>query len=36
MERPAGAHGIAGCVKVHQQAADDGEQDGGQLGSAEA
>src|SRR3954467_7895281 len=31
-----GACGFAGCVEVHEEAADDGEYEGGQLGSAEA
>jgi hypothetical protein len=30
------AFGITGCVEVHEQAADDGKHDGGQLGPAEA
>ena len=29
VERLVGAHGIAGCVEVHEQAADDGKHDGG-------
>src|SRR3954466_6809151 len=35
-EGPVRACGVAGCVEVHQEAADDGEHDGGKLGSAEA
>jgi hypothetical protein len=30
------AFGVTGCVEVHEQAADDGKHDGGQLGPAEA
>ena len=30
------ARGIAGCIEVHKEAADDCEHDSGQLGSAEA
>jgi hypothetical protein len=36
MEGLVDAFGVAGCVEVHEQAADDGEHDGGQLGPAEA
>ena len=36
MERVIGSYGIPGGVEVHEQAADDGEHDGGQLGPAEA
>ena len=35
-EGAVGAWGVAGCVEVHEEAADDGEHDGGKLGSAEA
>ncbi len=36
VEGPVSASGIAGCVEVHEEAADDGEYDGGQLGPVEA
>src|SRR5437870_1454903 len=35
-EGPVRACGVAGCVEVHEEAADDSEHDGGKLGSAEA
>src|SRR5665213_870819 len=35
-EGPVRACGVAGCVKVHEEATDDSEHDGGQLGPAEA
>jgi hypothetical protein len=36
VERATGSYGVAGGVEVHEQAADDGEHDGRQLGPAEA